>query len=104
MARLDRSDKIALETEPLLRSWVRYSVGILSLGVAIFQGIFAYGCLLTREIARAVAGPHAADKAQILGITFPFPLLMTLLVVLCLLSAFIAVYVLFFPAQSSAEN
>jgi len=101
MARLDRSDQIHLEAEPALRGWARFCLGILSLAAAICLGFGAYACVVGRNFARALAG--RGDKAQILGITLPFPIMMTLLVVLCLLSAFAAVYALFFPTQST-EN
>jgi len=102
MARLDRFDQIRLEAEPALRGWVRFCLGILSLGAAICFGFGAYACLFARDFARALGG--RGDKSQILGITLPFPMMMTLLVVLFLLSAFAAVYALFFPTQSSTEN
>lgn len=102
MARLHHFDQIHLEAEPALRGWVRFCLGIFSLGAAICLGFGAYACLVARDIARAFGG--RGDKAQILGITLPFPILMTLLVVLCLLSAFAAIYALFFPTQSSTEN
>jgi ABC-type branched-subunit amino acid transport system permease subunit len=102
MARLDNSDQIHLEAEPVLRGWVRYCLGILSLAAAICLGFGAYACFVARDIARAIGG--RGDKAHILGITLPFPIMVTLLVVLCLLSAFAAVYALFFPTQSPMEN
>jgi len=98
MTRLDRSDQIHLEAEPALRGWVRYCLGILSLGAAICLGFSAYACLFARDFARALGG--RGDMSKFLGITLPFPIMMTLLVVLCLLSAFAAVYALFFPTPS----
>src|SRR5258705_11104146 len=99
MARLNHLDQIHLEAEPALRGWARFCLGILSLAAAVCLGFGAYACVVGRNFARALGGP--GDKAQILGITLPFPIMMTLLGALCLLSAFAAGYALFFPPQSS---
>jgi hypothetical protein len=75
---------------------------MLSFGAAICLGFGLYGCWLNRDIARALGG--SGEKAQVLGVVLPYPMAMTLLAVFCLLSAFAAIYALFFPAQSPMET
>jgi len=81
---------------------MRFCLGMVTLAASICLGFGAYVCLVGHNFARGFGG--TGDKAELLGITLPYPIMMTLLVVLCLLSAFAAIYALFFPTQSSTEN
>lgn len=77
---------------------LRFCLGVMSLGAAIYLGCTAYGCWAVRGILRACGG--SGDKAEFLGVTWSYPRGMTLLVVLFLIFAFAAIYAFFFPAQS----
>ena len=102
MAELNRTDKILVETGQFWRGLVRFCLGMMSLVAAICLGFGAYACVVGRDIARAFGG--RGDKAEILGISLPYSIMMTLLLGLCVLSALAAVYTFFFPTQSSMEN
>jgi hypothetical protein len=80
---------------------MRVSLGMVCLAASICLGYGAYACSFSHYLARAVGG---GDKVELLGITLTYPIMMTLLVVLCLFSAFAAVYAFFFPPQSSIES
>ena len=102
MAQPDRTDKILDDAGQFWRGLVRFCLGMMSLAAAICLGFGAYACVIGRDIARAFGG--RGDKAEILGVSLPYSIMMTLLVGLCVLSAFAAVYTFFFPTQSSMEN
>jgi hypothetical protein len=76
----------------------RFCLGMLSLGAALYLGLAAYGCSFNHSLALALGG---GPKAHVYGVTMPYPIAMTLLLVLCLTFAFAAVYALFFPTHSS---
>jgi len=63
---------------------MRFCLGILSFAAAICVGFGAYVCLVGHNLDRGFGG--TGDKAELLGITLPYPIMMTLLLVLCLLS------------------
>lgn len=87
-----------------LEGWagpIRFCIGMASIGASICAGLGAYGCWFSRDVARAVGG---GEKAQGLGLALPYPIAITLLTILCLLSAFVAIYAFFFPTQSSTET
>jgi len=98
MVRLDRTEQSYLEVDQGWHGLVRFCFGMMSFAAAICLGFCAYSCWLTRDIARALGG-HG-DKSKILGVTLPFPIMMTLLVIFGLVFAFAAVFAFFFPAQS----
>jgi Tripartite ATP-independent periplasmic transporters, DctQ component len=79
----------------------RFCLGMVSLGVTICFGYGACLCWFGRDFARALGG--RGDTSEILGVTLPYPIMMTLLVVMCVLCAFVAVYALFFPTQSESD-
>jgi hypothetical protein len=81
---------------------MRFCLGMVTLAAAICLGFAAYACLLGHNLARGFGG--TGDKAELLGITLPYPVMMTLLVVLCLLSMLAAVCAFFFPSLSSIEG
>jgi hypothetical protein len=90
MARLDRSAE-TLRPASLWPALVRFCLGVVSLGATIYLGVEVYACSILREFG---------DHAKILGLRVPYSLLIPVLAVLCLLAAFVTVYVFFFPAQS----
>jgi hypothetical protein len=78
---------------------MRFCFGMVSLAASI---CFAYGAYLrwfNHNLIRGLGG----NKSEFLGVTLPYPIMMSLLVVLCLISAFTAVYAFFFPASQSIE-
>ncbi len=77
----------------------RFCIGMLSFGAAICLGLGAYGCYINHSIARALGG--WGDKANVLGVILPYPIALTFLAVLCVFSALVAVYALFFPESST---
>jgi hypothetical protein len=81
---------------------MRFCLGMVCLAVCICLGFGAYVCLVYHNLARGLGG--TGDKVGLLGITLPYPIMMTLLVVLGLLSACAAVCAFFFPPRSSLES
>jgi len=81
---------------------MRFCLGMVTLAASICLGFGAYVCLVGHNFDRGFGG--TGDKAELLGITLPYPIMITLLVVLCLISAFTAVYAFFFRSQSSIES
>ena len=81
---------------------MRVCLGMVCLAASICLGFGAYVCLFNHNLARALGG--TGDKAGLLGITLPYPIMMTLLVVLGLLSAFAAIFALFFPPEPAVES
>ena len=57
---------------------------------------FAYGAYRWWFVHNLIPG-FDGNKSELPGVTLPYPIMMTLLVVLCLISAFTAVYAFFFP-------
>jgi hypothetical protein len=74
---------------------------MMSLGAALYLAFMAYRCWFNYGLAAAIAGANAAQKVEVLRVTMPYPIAMTLLIVLCVTFAFAAVYALFFPTRSS---
>jgi hypothetical protein len=74
---------------------------MVCLAASICLGYGAFACLFSHDLARALGG--TGDKVGLLGITLRYPIMMTLLVVLCLFSALTAVYAFFFP-PGAAES
>ena len=79
----------------------RFCLGMVSLGATICFGYGAFLCWFGRHFALALGG--RGDTSEILGVTLPYPIMMSLLVVMCVLCAFVAVYALFFPTQSDSD-
>ena len=73
---------------------LRLLLSLISLGVAAYLGYTAYSCW-------AVAVNLGAGPFNFAGLSLSFPLGMSLLVVLSLLFALLAIYGLFFP---NSEN
>ncbi len=71
----------------------RLCVSVASLGVAVLLGYQAYISWMVLVWAAAQGG--ASASLQVLGVTMPFSVGMTLLVSLALAFAFLAVYALF---------
>ena len=76
---------------------LRCCLSVMSFGVALLLGTEAYWCPVRRRILRACGG--SGDTAEIFGLTLPYPMAMTLLVVLALIFASGAIYA-FCPAKS----
>ena len=76
---------------------LRFCLGLTSLGATLCLGWTAGRCWTVWGIARALGG---GDKAELLGITLPFPIWMTLLGGVTLIFAFGAIYALFFASHS----
>jgi hypothetical protein len=82
--------------EILLRKpMLRLCLGLISGGAAVWFACNAYWCWTVRRAVRS-CGRNGA-KAEIFGVTLPFPLGMALLVALFLTFAFVGMYALFLP-------
>jgi hypothetical protein len=81
---------------------MRFCLGMVSLAAFICFAYGAYLCLFEHNFLRGFGG--TGNKSELLGVTLPYPIMMSLLVVLCLISAFTAVYAFFFPPSPSIET
>jgi hypothetical protein len=95
VSRLDHTDQFQLDATIGWLGLFRFCLGLVSLGAPIYLGCVVYLYSILRDFG---------DNAKILGVRVPYSIMIPLLAVLCLLSAFVAVYVFFFPTQSSTET
>jgi hypothetical protein len=81
---------------------LRFCLGVMSLGIALFLGGQAYWCHELRDIFRACGG--SGNTSEVFGLVLPYPIAISLLVALSLIFAFGAIFALLFPAEPTSDS